>query len=60
MAERNRIVQILMDRDGLTENQAKIRLEEVREMIETADPCDIEDILAFEFGLEMDYIFDIL
>lgn len=60
MKERNKIVQILMERDGLTENQAKIRLEEVREMIETADPCDIEDILAFECGLEMDYIFDII
>lgn len=60
MTKQNEIVRILMERDGLTENQAKIRLEEVREMIETSDPCDIEDILAFEFGLEMDYIFDIL
>jgi hypothetical protein len=60
MAKRNEIVRILMERDGLTENQAEIRLEEVREMINCADPCDIEDILAFEFGLEMDYIFDIL
>lgn len=60
MEKRNKIVQILMDRDDMTEVEATERLEEVREMMETADPCDIEDILAFEFGLEMDYIFDIL
>ena len=49
---------VMMRRDDLT-------LEEVREMIEEAkmliaDGDDPEDVLREEFGLEPDYIFDLL
>lgn len=60
MKKSNEVVRILMERDGLTKEEAKERIEEVREMISEADPWEAEDILADELGLEMDYIFDII
>ena len=60
MAHTNRVVRILMERDGMTKEEAQEVLEEVREMLSEADPWEAEDILADELGLEMDYIFDIL
>jgi hypothetical protein len=60
MKKVNEVVRILMERDGLTEAEAKETLEEVREMISEADPWEAEDIIADELGLEMDYIFDII
>lgn len=60
MKKFNTIIPILMERDGLSKEEATERVEEVSEMIADADPWDIEDILADELGLEMDYIFDIL
>ena len=53
----NRVVKILMDRDGLTEKEAEELIEETREeMLETGSDEAIMDIL----GLEPDYIMDIL
>jgi hypothetical protein len=49
-----------MERDEMTEAEAKERLEEVREMLAYADPYEVEYIVADELGLELDYIFDIL
>ena len=60
MKKVNNIVRILMERDGLSKEEATERVEEVREMISEADPWEAEDILADELGLEMDYIFDII
>ena len=60
MARRNEVIRILMERDDLTREEAEERLEEVREMISEADAFEVEDIIADELGLEMDYIFDIL
>jgi hypothetical protein len=60
MRQENEVVRILMERDGITEEEAVERVEEVREMLSDADPWDAEDILADELGLEMDYIFDII
>lgn len=60
MSEPNEIVRILMERDGLTREEAEERLDEVRELLCDADPWDAEDVLADELGLEMDYIFDII
>ena len=55
----NRIVEILMKRDDMTEDEANELLHEVRDMIfENSDSA--EDIVYEELGLEMDYIFDIL
>ena len=60
MKKDNEVVRILMERDGLTRAEAEERLDEVREMISDADVWEVEDIIADELGLEMDYIFDIL
>lgn len=60
MKKSNEVIRILMERDGLTKEEATERLEEVREMISYADPYEVEGIIADELGLEMDYIFDIL
>lgn len=57
-----RIVQILMERDGLSKEEAKERVEEVREMFCECgyDPMECENIMQEELGLEMDYVFDLL
>lgn len=60
MKKDNEVVRILMERDGMTREEAEETLEEVREMLTFADPWEAEDIIADELGLEMDYIFDIL
>lgn len=60
MKKNNEVVRILMERDGLSRAEAQERLEEVREMISDADVWEVEDIMADELGLEMDYIFDII
>lgn len=60
----NKVVKVLMDRDGLTQEEATNQVNEVREMISDAAGCgdydEVEDIMYSELGLEMDYIFDIL
>ena len=60
----NKIVDVLMERDGMTKQEAEKHLNDVREMINDAAACgdydDVEDIMYSELGLEMDYIFDIL
>ena len=60
----NRVVAILMERDGLTEKQAMKRVAETSAQIQDALAYEafeaIEDIVASELGLEMDYIEDIL
>lgn len=52
----NRVVQILMERDGLTEEEAKEQIGECREALNNGDFNAIENYL----GLEDDYLFDIL
>ena len=58
----NPVVDILMRRDDLTEEEANERINEVREMLMNCDfgVDGAESIMAEELGLEMDYIFDIL
>lgn len=64
MDARNRVVRILMHRDGLTEKEAVSRVEdtasEIYDAIEGTSCMDPEDIMMDELGLEPDYIFDIL
>ena len=57
--------QVLMNRDGLTSqeakserNEAKARFYEILE--EGGDYGDVEDMLLDEYGLEMDYILDLI
>lgn len=53
----NRVVEILMHRDGLTQSEAEALIDECRqEMLETGSDEPMMDIL----GLEPDYIFDVL
>jgi hypothetical protein len=56
----NKVVKILMERDGLTQQQAKELVEETRDALQSCDPFEAEDIIADYLGLELDYIFDIL
>ncbi len=60
----NQVVKILMERDGTTKEEAENRLAECRrlcnECLKVGDYNGVEDTIACELGLEMDYIFDIL
>ena len=60
----NQIISILMERDGMTLEEATSHYKYVKELIHEAissgDYDEVEDIMASEFGLEMDYIFDIM
>ncbi len=58
------IKEILMDRDGMTSEEADELIEEVREDINFAASNGeyelAEDIMYADLGLEMDYIFELL
>ncbi len=60
----SRIVDILMKRDGVTEEEARNTLQETREMINDAIASgnfdEVEDIVYSELGLEMDYIDELI
>ena len=60
----NRVVKILMQRDGLSETEARTLLSEVQDEINCAladnDYQLVDDIVSSELGLEMDYIMDIM
>ena len=61
----NSVVKVLMNRDGMSQLGAENRFEEVKEIgnneIECGGDYDVvEDIIAGELGLEMDYLFDFL
>ncbi len=53
--------QVLMERDGLTEQQAESRLQDCRrDLLRRLDAGEMpHDILQEHFGLEPDYIFDL-
>ena len=58
----NRVLEVLCRRDGLSVEEAMKRISQVQEQLAQAnyDYDEVEDILANELGLEMDYIMDIL
>ena len=58
----NRVLEILMRRDNLTQQEAEDRVLEVKQMMEDCnyDPEECVDIMCDELGLEMDYIEDVL
>lgn len=61
----NSVVKVLMNRDGMSQLGAENRFEEVKEMVNNEIECggdydEVEDIIAGELGLEMDYLFDFL
>ncbi len=54
----NKIVEILMERDGYTELDAIEAVNEAKDRVYSGE--DPEEVLEEEFGLEPDYIEDIL
>lgn len=50
--------QVLINRDSLTSTEADLLIEEAR--LRVAEGEDPEEILFEEFGLEPDYVFDLL
>lgn len=56
------VKQVLMDRDDMLEEDAEDLIESVREEINFAMECGdytyAEDIMMYDLGLEMDYIFE--
>jgi len=59
---RSELVKVLMERDGLTEEEALEQVSNVKEELynRLAEGDIPEDICEEEFGLEPDYIFDLL
>ena len=61
---KNKVVQILMNRDGMTEAEAVKLIQDTREDMELCisegDYEGAEDVMYMNLGLEMDYIFDVL
>ncbi len=60
----NRVVSILMNRDGITEAEAKEMVQDTRDAIQEAiafgDYDLVDDIIAGDLGLEPDYVMDII
>lgn len=61
---RNKIIEILINRDGCTEKEAYSIFNQCQkrclESLESGHSEEIEDIMAEDLGLELDYVFDIL
>ena len=60
----NKIVSILMTRDGISENEAQNILDDCRSEIEDVINMgggydEVEDIVKYFLGLEMDYLSDL-
>ena len=49
---------VLMQRDGMSSRGADNAIDDAKQRV--SDGEDPEDVLADEFGLELDYIFDLL
>ena len=57
-----RIIKILMERDGIDEDEARELVEDVQKMFAECDysTAECENILQEELGLELDYIIDLI
>lgn len=56
----DKIIEILMKRDGIDEEEARALVEETRdEIISLDDPMEADNIMMDYLGLEPDYILDI-
>jgi len=60
----NRITEILIERDGMTREEAKSEISRVRDdmmsALEDGDMFLAEDIFLDDLGLELDYLIDML
>lgn len=56
-----KIIKILMERDGISEEEARTLINETRDEIMMLDnPLEADAVLMEYLGLEPDYLFDIL
>lgn len=56
-----KIIKILMERDGISEEEARSLIKETRDEIAMLDnPFEAENIIMEYLGLEPDYMFDVL
>ena len=57
----NRVVEILMNRDGMPQDHAERLVNETRDEIMMLDnPLEADNVLMEYLGLEPDYMFDVL
>lgn len=56
----NKVVKILVERDGITRREAEELVKETRDALSSCDPWEAEEIISDYLGLELDYLFDIL
>ena len=60
----NRVIRILMERDGLTYDEAEEKLEEAKsELMDALDGTSClspDEVLQYELGLEIDYLFNFI
>lgn len=54
----NQIVKILMRRDGITKDEAEGMLDDAKARVAAGE--DPEEVLHDEFGLEPDYVFELI
>lgn len=55
------IIRILVERDGISEEEARILVKETRdEIIMLDNPCNADEVIMDYLNLEPDYIFEIL
>lgn len=52
------LLQVLMRRDGLTRSEAQSQIQDARTRVCAGE--DPEEVLAEDFGLEPDYIWDLM
>ena len=52
------ILEVLMRRDGMSKAEAQERIEEAKQMV--LDGENPEEVVHYEFGLEPDYIWDLM
>lgn len=61
---KNPIIEVLINRDGLTEKEAyKVFYhcqDECLKALESGNTDEVEDIMAVDLGLELDYVFNLL
>jgi hypothetical protein len=57
----DKIIKILMERDGISEEEARVLVKETRDEIMMLDnPMEADNVLMEYLGLEPDYLFYIL
>lgn len=54
------VIDVLMERDGMSREEATRLVEETRDMLLASDPFEADDIMADMLGLEPDYIMEVL